>query len=429
MKLDFSRLIVALCALMFACPSESKAARYVSEGFDYNGIFYWGTGYGLLDFWNTAKFDNYSMAQFKALPSSLTGIGSLDHTHLERPQRGQMATIYRELAEPMGAPGTTKYLGCLLRIPITGQVTPTGIYFGVELMGRQTSVYMGGVNSAGPKFMITAVPGVGGAKIAASPMQEGVTYFCVLKLEFGVAATTCSLYIGGNEFNAPDAILSINAGLLTTLAVTGNYTFGIDEVRIADSIAELSTPPSRFPPQVSIASQVVQEGNSGTTDAVLTARLEYQSDYDAYIDFQSVWETATSDDFVTQSGRLHFAPGETEKQIRVPVIGDTAVEPDETFRVRFFRLAGISYSADTVSGVPITILNDDVAPREVFLELVPLAPSWRLNWLPSTPAMPLQQSSDLVHWENVQPPRFSNENPYVEVDFSASQRFYRFGPP
>jgi Ca2+-binding RTX toxin-like protein len=67
---------------------------------------------------------------------------------------------------------------------------------------------------------------------------------------------------------------------------------------------------------------------------------------------------ATIPDFVQGSvfsGRLTFAPGQTSQAITLRVVGDTAVEPDEAFRVQL-----TAPSAGTISGGALgMILNDD----------------------------------------------------------------------
>ena len=67
--------------------------------------------------------------------------------------------------------------------------------------------------------------------------------------------------------------------------------------------------------------------------------------------------TATSGmDFLPTSDLLTFAPGVTSQQINASVVGDTAVEPDETFTVRIYGAVGAALGTATATG---TITNDD----------------------------------------------------------------------
>ncbi len=61
--------------------------------------------------------------------------------------------------------------------------------------------------------------------------------------------------------------------------------------------------------------------------------LSHASDEKVKIDYKVVGETADGDDFVVKTGRLKFDPGETEKTIKVGILGDLKAEGDETFRV------------------------------------------------------------------------------------------------
>jgi beta-glucanase (GH16 family) len=56
------------------------------------------------------------------------------------------------------------------------------------------------------------------------------------------------------------------------------------------------------------------------------------------------------------SGSITFAPGETSKTITVNIVGDTTVEPDETFAVRLTSAGGATIGQSTVTA---TIVNDD----------------------------------------------------------------------
>ena len=67
----------------------------------------------------------------------------------------------------------------------------------------------------------------------------------------------------------------------------------------------------------------------------------------------------TGSDYTATSGVLTFNPGDTTKTITVNVIGDTTVEPDETFFVKLTLPSGATLDASQGTG---TIVNDDTAP-------------------------------------------------------------------
>ncbi|MDT9191210.1 MAG: Calx-beta domain-containing protein, partial [Limnospira sp. PMC 894.15] len=67
--------------------------------------------------------------------------------------------------------------------------------------------------------------------------------------------------------------------------------------------------------------------------------------------------TVADSDYERTRGELVFPRGQTERVIRVPVIGDTKVEPDETFRVILSDPQNVTLANRQATG---TILNDDV---------------------------------------------------------------------
>jgi hypothetical protein len=87
-------------------------------------------------------------------------------------------------------------------------------------------------------------------------------------------------------------------------------------------------------PSVSIGDVVQAEGNSGTTQFSFTVTLSAASSSTISVPYATANGTATAGtDFTATSGTLTFAPGETQKMVVVSVIGDTTLEPDETFFV------------------------------------------------------------------------------------------------
>ena len=75
-------------------------------------------------------------------------------------------------------------------------------------------------------------------------------------------------------------------------------------------------------------------------------------------------------DYATQSGTLTFAPGVTSQPITVAVVGDTTVEPDESFLV---NLSGPSSNATIIDNQGQgTIVNDDQTPPPATVTLSPL---------------------------------------------------------
>ncbi len=76
--------------------------------------------------------------------------------------------------------------------------------------------------------------------------------------------------------------------------------------------------------------------------------------------------TSPGSDFITTTGALTFAPGETLRNITVPIIGDRYREEDERFSL-FLSNGSVPVFASSASG---TILNDDLYSAFIYLPLV-----------------------------------------------------------
>jgi hypothetical protein len=111
------------------------------------------------------------------------------------------------------------------------------------------------------------------------------------------------------------------------------------------------------PPEITVASSAIREGNTGQTDAKFTISLSLPSSQPVSVNYATADGTAKADsDYQSTSGTLQFAPGETEKTVFVPVVGDTKAEPDEYF---FLVLSEAVNATLPPSDRPMPIQNDD----------------------------------------------------------------------
>ena len=124
--------------------------------------------------------------------------------------------------------------------------------------------------------------------------------------------------------------------------------------------------------QFSAAAYSVNEGDgraavtvtrSGDTSGVLT--VDYgTTDLDAFVvgcaDAAGAAGNAFARcDFATAAGTIRFNEGEAQKQITVPIIDDSHVEPNETFQVRLSNPSGGTLG--TTNAVTVTITDNDTA--------------------------------------------------------------------
>ncbi|MBK9155808.1 MAG: VCBS repeat-containing protein [Chloracidobacterium sp.] len=110
-------------------------------------------------------------------------------------------------------------------------------------------------------------------------------------------------------------------------------------------------------PSISINDVSANEGNSGGTAFTFTVSLSQPSGIPVTVNYATADDTAQAgSDYTAASGTLTFNPTETSKQFSVFVTGDTAVEPNETFKVNLS--APTNATIQNGEGVGI-ILNDD----------------------------------------------------------------------
>jgi parallel beta-helix repeat protein len=102
----------------------------------------------------------------------------------------------------------------------------------------------------------------------------------------------------------------------------------------------------------------IVEGNSGTTNAVIT--LTASQPFYGEVDYFTVDGTAkSSSDYLARSSYVFFN-NEMTKTISIPIVGDTVPEADETFTVHLslFNYSSSPFTLATPT-VTVTIVNDD----------------------------------------------------------------------
>ncbi len=122
-------------------------------------------------------------------------------------------------------------------------------------------------------------------------------------------------------------------------------------------------------PALSIADVSVAEGNSGTAAASFTVSLSSPSAAAITVQYATASGTATAGaDFTAASGTLTFPAGTTSRPLVVQVLGDTAVEPAETFLVTLSAPVNALIADGEATG---TIVNDDTGsgPTTVVLQV------------------------------------------------------------
>lgn len=115
---------------------------------------------------------------------------------------------------------------------------------------------------------------------------------------------------------------------------------------------------------LSIADASITEGNSGSKSLVFTVRLS-KADRNRVIsvNFSTADGSALGgSDYTPASGTVSIAAGRTTATLSVPILGDTTIEPDETFAVNLSNPVNAIIGDSQAIG---TIVNDDSPPSSV----------------------------------------------------------------
>jgi hypothetical protein len=183
-------------------------------------------------------------------------------------------------------------------------------------------------------------------------------------------ATANGTAAAGSDYTATSGTLSFTAGQtsrVVTVPVLGDATIEADETfnvnlssaagaTIADGQG-VGTIRNDDSPRLSISDVAVGEGQSGTTTATFVVTLSPASPSPASVTYTTANGTAAAPgDYAALSGNLTFSAGQTSRTVAVSVVGDTVVEPTETF---FVNLSGASGATIADSQGVGTITNDD----------------------------------------------------------------------
>lgn len=117
-------------------------------------------------------------------------------------------------------------------------------------------------------------------------------------------------------------------------------------------------------PLLSISDLTLAEGHAGVTNARVTVNQQHASSYPITVDFATTDGTALAgEDYTATSGTLTF-PAEiiAPQTITIPINGDLAIEPDETFRV---NLTNSNHALVSDAEAVVTIQNDDLPALSV----------------------------------------------------------------
>ena len=192
-------------------------------------------------------------------------------------------------------------------------------------------------------------------------------------------ATANGTAIAGSDYVGDSGMVIFAAGSMSQnlfVTVNGdvldepNETFWVNlsnpvNATIADNQGQGTIADNDAMPALSINNAVVTEGNAGTVNAIFTVTLAAASGQTVTVNYATANSTATAgSDYVSNSGMLTFAAGNTAQTLNVTVNGDATVEANETFLVNLSSAVNATIVDNQAVG---TINNDDVAPVNLAL--------------------------------------------------------------
>lgn len=140
----------------------------------------------------------------------------------------------------------------------------------------------------------------------------------------GAAALYKSVYPTATAEEVKEALLT---GARPTPSLNGKVvTNGRLDVAASLAIAPI--------PKITISDESIIEGDSGISQMIFTVSLSRTSSSVVTVDWTTEEDTATADvDYLSDTGTLTFAPGESTKTISISIVGDIDVELREQFKV------------------------------------------------------------------------------------------------
>ena len=186
--------------------------------------------------------------------------------------------------------------------------------------------------------------------------------------------TTDASAIAGSDYSRTSGTAVITAGDVSTLVsvpVLSDSTLEPDEslslvismptnVVVSDGSAVGTIVNDDSEPTISIDDAVLVEGDTGQSNMVFQVALSSSSSVDVTFDYSTSDSTATGgDDYTAVSSSGLISSGSLTTTINVAVIGDTVVEPDETFDLSLSGVVNATVNDGSAIG---TITNDDTTP-------------------------------------------------------------------
>jgi hypothetical protein len=212
--------------------------------------------------------------------------------------------------------------------------------------GTTAAVFTVSLSSASTKAVSIAYATQDGTATVAG--NDYVSAAGTLTFAPGQTTQTITVSVKGDTVNEADETFFVN--LSNPVNATVVRSQGVGTILNDDT------------PGLSINDVSITERNAGTRNVVFTVTLAPVSGQTVTVAYATGDGTATvaGNDYLSASGTLTFAPGQTTQRITVVVKGDTLNEADETFFVNLSDPVNATLVKSQGVG---TIVNDDALPK------------------------------------------------------------------
>lgn len=179
----------------------------------------------------------------------------------------------------------------------------------------------------------------------ATAGQDYVARSGTITFAAGETRKTISVTVNGDKAAELDESLTLKLTAPTGATIADGAAVGT--IRTDDVIV----------PRIAVADATVKEGDSGTRNLAFTVTLSEATSGPVTVTYATADGTAKAGkDYIAQTGTLTFAAGETSRVINVKVLGDTAIERNETLKINLATPVGGKIADGVAVG---TIVNDD----------------------------------------------------------------------
>lgn len=251
------------------------------------------------------------------------------------------------------APHSTRVVAAPIASPAAMPAQPQLPKVSVVTFGAMAAMAGDSGQSSAAAKAATAVASYPVAPVTtiASPSQAGAIAVAFQTLPEG----------GGNGIPSfPAEFVTPVLALVRRQLQNGVPDFGLADNMAPNSAAFTSRSRKVALPKLTISDASAAEGNTGTANMAFTVTLSQVSGAPVLVGYSTSNGTATAvADYLASSGTITFTPGQISKTVNISVVGDTAIELNETFTVTLSKPSHATLARAVGTG---TIVNDDVAP-------------------------------------------------------------------